>query len=167
MGTGPAASLIFDTAGNLYGTTQYGGDGDRNFGGGGTVFELTPNGSGWTEKKLHDFGISFGTGFMDGSDPASSLIFDAAGNLYGTTENGGSNCSFEAPACGTVFELMPNGSGGWREKKLYNFSGMPDGGTPVSGLIFDAARNLCGTTQYGGDSLCGGSGCGTVFEITP
>ena len=144
----PFAGLIFDTAGNLYGTTALGGDhGD------GTVFELTPlEGGGWTEKKLHNF-YKNGT---DGFYPEAGLIFDAAGNLYGTTSWGGDH------RAGTVFEMMPNGSGGWTEKVLYSFGNGTDGAYLYAGLIFDTAGNLYGTTSGGGDY-----GGGTVFELTP
>jgi uncharacterized repeat protein (TIGR03803 family) len=146
-GASPEAGLIFDVAGNLYGTTGYGGDYYA-----GTVFELTPNGSGgWTEKKLHDFGNG-----TDGLYPWAGLIFDAAGNLYGTTQYGG------AYGNGTAFELTPNGSGGWTEKRLHNFGNGTDGDEPLAKLIFDAAGNLYGTTYYGG-----AYGNGTAFELTP
>jgi len=140
--------LILDAAGNLYGTT---------FGGGahgvGTVFELTPTtGGGWSEKVLHNFN-SNGT---DGQDPNSSLIFDAAGNLYGTTSQGGAYSGD-----GTVFELMPQAGRGWSEKVLFNFN-QRDGADPQSGLVFDAAGNLYGTTASGG-----GYNHGTVFELMP
>ena len=102
----PTPSLIFDAAGNLYGTTCDGG----TFGGG-TVFELTPAGGGtWTEQVLY----SFGNG-MDGIYPQAGLIFDAAGNLYGTTYEGG------VFGYGTVFELTPAGGGTWTEKVLHSF----------------------------------------------
>jgi len=159
-GVSPEAGLIFDAAGNLYGTTSGGGDHQCGDSGCGTVFEMTPNGSGgWTEKKLHNFGNG-----TDGSVPLASLIFDAEGNLYGTTTYGGSHNA------GTVFEMTPNGSGGWTEKKLHNFGSGTDGTYPVASLVFDAAGNLYGTTRYGGNYLCASSahyGCGTVFEMTP
>jgi uncharacterized repeat protein (TIGR03803 family) len=140
-------SLMFDAAGNLYGTTQEGGTA-----GGGTVFELTPNGSGgWTETVLH----SFGSG-TDGRFPLAGLIFDAAGDLYGTTELGGNSNA------GTVFELTPNGGGGWTETVLHRFGNGTDGAEPWAGLIFDARGNLYGTTFQGGNYLGG-----TVFELTP
>jgi uncharacterized repeat protein (TIGR03803 family) len=146
----PLASLIFDAAGNLYGTTFSGGSY-----GGGMVFELTPTtGGGWTEQVLYNFG---GT---DGWYPEASLIFDAAGNLYGTTVNGG------AYGGGTVFELTPTAGGGWTEQVLYSFcaqTNCTDGANPEASLIFDAAGNLYGTTQYGGTTTYGG----TVFELTP
>jgi uncharacterized repeat protein (TIGR03803 family) len=150
-GTTPYGSLIFDAAGNLYGTTSQGGDY-----GSGTVFELTPNGSGgWTEKKLHNFSFFYGT--TDGNSPQSSLIFDRAGNLYGTTSQGG---DFKV---GTVFELSPNGSGGWTETKLHSFrNNGADGTAPYGSLIFDAAGKLYGTTSQGGDFSVG-----TVFELAP
>src|SRR5664280_3872238 len=149
----PRAPLIFDAAGNLYGTTEYGGtyyDSDL-----GTVFELTPAaGGGWTEKVLHNFGIG-----RDGTDPLAGLIFDAAGNLYGTTEYGG---TYYDSDLGTVFELTPAAGGGWTEKVLHNFVIGRDGTDPLAGLIFDAAGNLYGTTEYAGNY-----GAGTVFELTP
>ena len=100
-GAGPTlGNVVFDTAGNLYGTTAGGGTS-----GNGTVYELSPPNGSWTEKVLYSFG-----GGSDGSDPYSTLIFDAAGNLYGTTvAGGGSGCS--GHGCGTVFELSPAGSG--------------------------------------------------------
>jgi uncharacterized repeat protein (TIGR03803 family) len=158
-GWSPEAGLIFDAAGNLYGTTEYGGTGG-NCGayGCGTVFELTPNGSGgWTETVLYSFCPQ--TGCTDGANPAAGLIFDAAGNLYGTTEYAGAYNS------GTVFELTPNGSGGWTETVLYSFcsqANCTDGYGPLAGLIFDASGNLYGTTRDGG-----AYGYGTVFELTP
>jgi len=146
-GINPNASLLFDAAGNLYGTTYAGGSYGL-----GTVFKLTPNTDGtWPEKVLH----SFGNG-PDGKNPFAGLIWDPAGNLYGTTANGG-GYDF-----GTVFELMPNGSGGWREKVLRNFGNATDGQTPYGSLVMDAAGNLYGTTWAGGVY-----GYGTVFELSP
>jgi uncharacterized repeat protein (TIGR03803 family) len=143
-GETPSAGLIFDSVGNLYGTTVYGGaNGD------GTVFELTPSGSGgWRERVLHSFGVT------DGAYPHSGLIFDSAGNLYGTTVYGGAN------DYGTVFELMPKGDR-WGENVLHSF-GVTDGATPFAGLVFDSAGNLYGTTW---DTLQGETGI--VFELTP
>ncbi len=149
-GYGPYAGLIFDAAGNLYGTTLEGGDYD-----GGTVFELSPDGNGkWTEKVLH----SFGSG-NDGANPSAGLIFDAAGNLYGTT-------------AGNVFELVPRPDGTWKEKVLHSFpANGEDGLYPSGGVILDAAGNLYGMTCCGGPYGSGCSpndfGCGTVFELTP
>ena len=118
----------------------------------GTVFEMTPKeGGGWTEKVLHNFGNG-----TDGAYPEAGLIFDAAGNLYGTTAYGGPH------GYGTVFEMTPNGSGGWTEKVLHYFGNGSDGLSPYSGLIFDAVGNLYGMTMGGGSS-----DNGTVFELTP
>ena len=151
----PWASLIFDQMGNLYGTT-YGGADDL-----GTVFKLTPNADGsWTESVLHNF-----TGGADGANPYASLIFDQAGNLYGTTSEGGDGSSCPYQHCGVVFELMPNGNGTWTESVLHRFKGGEDGGFPYAGLIFDQAGNLYGTTEVGGNRVCL-DGCGVVFELT-
>ncbi len=168
-GATPVAGLILDAAGNLYGTTAGGGAYGE-----GTAFELMPNGSGgWTEQVLHSFSASA----TDGGFPYAGLIFDAAGNLYGTTNQGGNFNAYcgeygSEYGCGTVFELMPNGSGGWTEKVLFSFcsqSNCTDGASPYAGLIFDAAGNLYGTSQYGGNfgGDCWAYGCGTVFELTP
>src|ERR1039458_9150522 len=150
-GLQPYAGLIFDAAGNLYGTTGFGGTYRR-----GPVFELTPAGGGsWTETVLY----SFGNG-TDGVTPYAGLIFDAVGNLYGTTFFGGTYRN------GTVFELTPAAGGGWTEKVLHNFNDNgtgADGANPYAGLVFDGAGNLYGTTQSGGTN----SGWGTVFELTP
>ena len=146
-GINPLASLIFDTAGNLYGTTEYGGTG-----GSGTVFELSPGTGGiWTEKVLWSFGGAGGDG------PFGSLIFDTAGNLYGTTTLGGANLD------GTVFELSPGTGGVWTEKVLWSFGATStDGVGPQAGLIFDSDGNLYGTTLNGGANHAG-----IVFELSP
>jgi uncharacterized repeat protein (TIGR03803 family) len=146
------AGLIFDGNGNLYGTTSKGGSHPCSTGGGcGTVFELFPTqGGGWKEKIIHSFN---GT---DGCEPLAGLIMDAAGNLYGTT----SACG--AYSGGTVFELSPDGSGGWTRKVLHNFGNAMDGFEPQAGLTLDDAGNLYGTTWGGGTY-----GFGTVFELSP
>ena len=145
-GYNPYASVIFDTSGNLYSTTVYGGVGL-----GGAVFELTPKaGGGWTAKLLHSFNTT------DGANPYASLTFDSAGNLYGTTHQGGTYYE------GVVFELTPGAGGIWTEKVLHNFGSSGDGYYPFSGLVLDSAGNLYGTTPMGG--LC--VNCGTVFELT-
>ena len=151
-GMSPQASLIFDAAGKLYGTTIGGGAHD-----GGTVFELTPAaGGGWTETVLHNF---HNNNASDGSNPAfSSLILDSAGNLYGTASYGGG----ASPGGGTVFTMRPTGGGTWAYKVLHTFGTGTDGSNPGAGLIFDATGNLYGTTWQGG-----ASGSGTVFEIKP
>src|SRR5579872_4937200 len=120
-GYAPLGPLVFDAAGNLYGTTASGGTNGL-----GTVFELTPNGDGtWTEAVLY----SFGSQSNDGADPRGALIFDSAGDLYGTALDGaGAHCVGD---CGRVFELTPNGNGTWTEKTLYIFAGTPDGSYPT------------------------------------
>jgi uncharacterized repeat protein (TIGR03803 family) len=162
----PLSALVADAAGNLYGSTLQGG-GSGCFHGCGTVFELTPSTKGgWAEKILHSF-----KGGDDGEAPESSLVFDGAGNLFGTTVNGGTgrNCSTRQAGCGTVFKLSPNGDGTWTESLLYSFQGSPDGAYPSGNLVFDAAGTLYGTTQGSGTGAgnCGISGCGTVFALTP
>ena len=106
----------------------------------------------WTEKVLH----SFHRNGTDGASPYAGLVLDAAGNLYGTTVDGGTYRG------GTVFELTPQAGGGWTETVLHVFSSGTDGASPEAGLIFDAAGNLYGTTEGGGTHQYG-----TVFEITP
>jgi uncharacterized repeat protein (TIGR03803 family) len=151
QGENPVAALTFDSAGNLYGTTQYGG---KDHGAAGVVFELTPNRDGtWTDNVLYDF-CSLSK-CSDGSNPMSNVIFDQNGNLYGTTSLGGPSDG------GLVYKLAPNGSGGWTESVIYSFTTGRDGGTPVAGVIFDKAGNLYGTTVENG------LGWGTVFELSP
>ena len=177
-GAYPYAGLIFDSKGNLYGTTSNGGDTSgsncKATRGCGVVFELSPptGGSGmWTETTPYSF-----TGGSDGGYPDAGLIFDSKGNLYGTTGQGGnlsgSNCSGSS-GCGVVFELSPptGGTGSWTESVLYTFNGGGDGADPSAGLIFDAKGNFYGTAYSGGDmsgSNCSGAGgCGVVFELSP
>src|SRR5208283_5342872 len=106
-----------------------------------------------TETVLYNF-----TGHNDGGTPQSRLTPDGAGNLYGTTYSGGTS------GVGTVFELSPNGSGGWNETVLYSFSGGMDGSHPsLSYVIFDKLGNLYGTASNGG----GANGYGVVFELSP
>jgi uncharacterized repeat protein (TIGR03803 family) len=144
----PDAGLIFDLAGNVYGTTYEGGT--SNFG---MVYKIDNTGK---ETVLYSF-----TGTPDGALPGfGSLVMDAAGNLYGTTGSGGTGkCSSNGiTGCGTVFELAKDGT----ETVLYSFTGGQDGGTPAAGLIWDATGNLYSTTSSGGDY-----GYGTVFKLTP
>jgi uncharacterized repeat protein (TIGR03803 family) len=140
----PYAGLIMDSAGNLYGTTVYDGGGFSE----GTVFKLDTGGK---NKALHIF-----TGGTDGGYPYAGLVFDKAGNLYGTTSAGGRRHS------GVVFKL----SKARRETVLHTFSGA-DGAGPKAALLRDAAGNLYGTTVNGGTTSCGGLGCGVVFELIP
>lgn len=142
----PMSGVVSDSKGNLYGTASQGG---ANFSG--AVFEVQP-GSNGTSSESVVYSFSFGNG--DGSYPTGGLIFDSKGNLYGTTQSGGTNFY------GTVFELSPASNGTWTEKVLYSFSGGADGGSPIGGLAIDGQGNLYGTT-YGG----GTKGFGTVFEL--
>jgi uncharacterized repeat protein (TIGR03803 family) len=159
-GAGPYGNLILDSAGSLYGTAHNGGSPTCDCG---VAFKLTRTSSGWKETLLHTF-----TG-KDGSRPSASLIFDSAGNLYGTTSQGGTGCSVANCGTGVAFELSPLTTGGWKETVLYMFKNGGDGGYPNGGLLFDAAGNLYGTTQYGGNQAdCpGSSGCGVAFELSP
>jgi uncharacterized repeat protein (TIGR03803 family) len=150
-GGSPSASLILDSAGNLYGTTYYGGF----LGCGvpsacGTVFKLDPSGHLTT---LYRF-----TGAPDGANPESTLVRDAKGNVYGTTVGGGNSACLNGYGCGTVFKINAVG----KETVLYRFNGGTDGETPYAGVVRDAAGNLFGTTSAGGDSTCS---CGTVFKL--
>jgi uncharacterized repeat protein (TIGR03803 family) len=165
-GASPAAGVIFDGAGNLYGTTRNGGDAGE----GGTVFTLTPTSSGWKETVLYSFVYGCGKNqgsCGDGASPQASLIFDAKGNLYGTTFIGGTGgCSYndsDGVGCGTVFELTSS-SNGWTETVLYSFTGEADGGFPVAGLVMDTALNLYGTSELGG-GYCNAGSCGNVFRL--
>jgi uncharacterized repeat protein (TIGR03803 family) len=157
-GYNPEASLIFDAAGNIYGTTLSGGGSGSCMGGCGTVFELTSaTGGGWKEQILHAF---TGNG-TDGAAPLAGLVFDSLGNLYGTTGSGGAYQS-EFDTGGTAFELTPAAGGKWKETILHSFGNGLDGNGPVAGLIFDAAGNLYGTTNASG----GVDNDGTVFKLS-
>jgi uncharacterized repeat protein (TIGR03803 family) len=142
---------VLDKDGNLYGTTLGGGSKNN-----GTVYELSPvkkgkNKGKWTERILH----SFRGGNKDGSEPFAGIVFDAVGNIYGTTEIAGNSLA------GTVYELVaPVGKGGYKEKVLWKFNNT-DGYEPVDSLILDSAGNLYGTASGGS------SGNGVVFEVTP
>lgn len=149
-GTYPFGGLVFDTAGNLYGTTTYGGANNQ-----GVVFELTPSGSLWTETIIH----SFFTGVGDGANPEGTLIIDAAGNLYGTAPDGG---AFGTDFYGVVFKLSPGTGGTWTETVIHSFGHGSDGNTPQAALLMDSSGNLYGTTSYGG-----ADNKGTAFELTP
>jgi uncharacterized repeat protein (TIGR03803 family) len=147
-GSNPNGGLIFDSAGNLYGTTTQGGGPNAL----GTVFELIRQSNGqWKEKILHNFGSLP----YDGLSPYSKLVFDSAGNLYGTTVGGGTDSN------GTVFELIPQTDGRWKEKVLLSFEGS-NGADPRSALVLNSAGDLYGVTFTGG--LYGG---GFLYELIP
>jgi len=146
-GIRPYGSLARDATGNLFGTTNLGG----KFGLG-TVFEITPHSNGrWTERVIHHFNAN-GT---DGYNPNAGVAIDAAGNLFGTTYNGGKGSS------GVVFKLSEGPNGAWKELIVHSFV-YSDGAASSSGLAFNRVGHLFGTTEYGGDFQHG-----TVFELAP
>lgn len=162
-GAHASGGVTFDAAGNLYGATSGGvSTGNCNFSSCGAIFELslTSNG-GWKETVLHNFNGA------DGGFPNGDLIFDNAGNLYGTTILGGTGTCFSILACGTVFRLSPTSTGGWKLTLLHDFTDETDGASPNSGLVMDTAGNLYGTTYQGGSNTCLSTKCGTVFELSP
>lgn len=162
-GYDPESTLVFDKAGNLYGTAQLGGNGLYHCG---TVFKLSPPSSGsgaWTESTLYSFNCD-----SNGGHPEAGVVFDKVGNLYGTTVLGGT-CTVSG-GCGVVFQLSPpsSGAGSWTDTVLYSFQAGTDGNLPGSALVIDGRGNLYGTTAAGGSQNCGYDvGCGTVFELSP
>jgi hypothetical protein len=182
-GATPEGGVIMDSAGNLYGTTGYGGSGPclllGSAVGCGTVYELSPPakaGDPWTETVLYSF-----QGGNDGYVATGDLVFDKAGNLYGATLFGGgqgTSCDiFYGGQCGTIFELSPptQKDGQWTEKVLHSFSGLAaggqygDGASPNGGLVQDSKGTIYGTTYSGGFNCAHSSnqGCGTVYELQP
>jgi uncharacterized repeat protein (TIGR03803 family) len=144
-------TLVRDTAGNLYGTTDSGGAH-----GWGTVFKTNNSGN---LKTLYAF-----TDGTDGGHPQAGLVLDSEGNLYGTTVEGGDlSCIYYGnPGCGTVFKVDRTGN----ETVLYSFTNGADGGIPIMPLVRDAAGNLYGTSASGGDVSCSPPyGCGTIFKV--
>jgi uncharacterized repeat protein (TIGR03803 family) len=143
----PFGGVVFDSKGNLYGTTAFGGTSE------GTVFQLVPGANGtWTENILYNF-----TGASDGGNPYSGVVLDRAGNVYGVTAGGG---AFEF---GTVFELIAGSNGTWTEKVLHSFTGGNDGAAPSYGtLILDGAGNIYGVTGQGGFH-----DYGVAYELAP
>jgi uncharacterized repeat protein (TIGR03803 family) len=141
-GANPVGGVIVDLAGNLYGTTFDGG-----VNGGGTVYELSPSGSGWTFTTIYSFVGGYG-------GPYNKLTLDTSGNLYGFTNAEGAN------GLGSIFKLAP-GSGGWTLTNLHDFAGGSDGGSPYGSVAVDAKGNVFGTAVVGGSD-----NQGVVFEIT-
>ncbi|MBI4915079.1 MAG: hypothetical protein HY825_04470 [Acidobacteria bacterium] len=139
-GSNPAAGLLADGAGNLFGTTYAGGASNR-----GTIFTIKTDGSGFS--LLH----AFAGGAADGSDPSAGLLAGGAGNLYGTTEGGG------ASGLGTVFTIRTDGSG---FALLHAFAGFPSDGGSCVGSLVRRGKALYGTTRFGG-----AQGGGTVFAL--
>ena len=140
-GSGPQGNLLFDQAGNIYGTAIYGGS---DFG---TLWKLTPSQGQWSLTMLHTF-----TGASDGSHPVGGVIRDQSGNLYGVASSGGTY------GAGVAYEVSYGGSG-WTETVLHSFGNTNDGEYP-SGLISDAQGNLYGFTTGGGSSAWG-----TAYEF--
>jgi uncharacterized repeat protein (TIGR03803 family) len=151
-GARPAAALLADAGGALYGTTEFGA-------GKGTVFKLTPSASGYAETILYRF-----SSIAAGANPKGALIADATGALYSTTLSGkkGPGCKIASReiGCGTVFKLTPSRSG-YTETVLHQFQGGSDGFAPAAGLVAGKHGRLYGTTY------AGGAGAGTVFELAP
>lgn len=143
-GFGPGGGVVFDSAGNLYGTTPDGGKFSA-----GVVYELSLQGGTWEQTVIHAF-----TGGNDGAVGSLGLLLLSGGNLYGVSELGG------AHGAGTVFQLSPVAGGKWKFATLYGFGGQPDAGFPYGGLITDGKNNFYGTTYYGGTG-----GLGTVFKL--
>ena len=173
----PVGSIVFDSAGNLYGaTTQGGATNCSPLADCGTVFQLTPpakTGDPWTETVLYIFK---GAEYKDGDEPAGGLVIDSQGNLYGTTAYGGTgNCVLLGVkgGCGTVYELSPPSEkgGAWTEKILYSFPTAKQGYVPRGDLVFDSAGKLYGATMFGGGkgTTCNPyyQYCGAIFELSP
>jgi len=146
-GNFPYGALLFDHLGNIYGTTYYGGAN-----GIGAVYELSPRPLGeWDETVLYSF--QSGT---DGNSPISNLVFDNAGNLYGTTSEGGLGS-------GTIFKLSPTGGGSqWIETVVHPFQGPPDGAFPYNGMVVDRLGNFYGATVHGGEN-----DDGSIYNFMP
>jgi uncharacterized repeat protein (TIGR03803 family) len=162
----PTGGVSIDRAGNLYGTTEYGGPGTTCFLGCGIAFKLTPHGSSWQFAPIYSF-----TGGNDGGNPVARLVVGPDGSLFGTTNEGGGTGCFGS-GCGTVFNLRPPARFPnhviipWSETVLYRFQGGNDGGGPeAADLVFDPAGNLYGTTLFGGGSSCF-EDCGIVYQLT-
>jgi len=143
----PYGALTADAAGNFYGTTYYSGAN-----GIGAVYELSPVNGAYQERLLYSF-----AGGADGSYPISNLVSDAAGNLYGTTSEGGASCS-----CGTIFRLHLGNDGNWKEEVVHRFKGAPDGGFSYNGMVAGPAGVFYGTTVHGGTN-----DEGSIYQFTP
>jgi uncharacterized repeat protein (TIGR03803 family) len=157
-GYGPIGTPVLDAQGNVYGTTNEGGTVTYDPVGNGVVFELSPTSTGWKDKILHSF-----TGGADGRSPYSGVVFDSAGNLYGSAEWAGNLSDCQGFGCGVIYKLSPNPDGSWRESLLHTFTGGDDGGEPWGGVILDSAGNVYGTTYGGGANQY----YGVVFKLSP
>jgi len=143
----PYGGLKFDKSGNLYGTTYYAGARDL-----GTVYKLTHRDDSWTESVLYSF-----KGAPDGSSPISTLVRDAAGNLYGTTSDGGRRAGY-----GIIFKLAPGSNDTWTESVAYRFPGPPGASLAYNGMVADSEGNFYGATVHGGPT-----DDGTIYKFTP
>jgi len=152
-GNAPYAGLILDPAGNLYGTTEWGGTGCVAEGCG-TVYEIQRSSGGWKQIVLHRFDNNGRDGVTPGN---GALLMDSAGRIYGTTEVGGTF------GWGTLFRLTRVADGSWKETILRNFKNDASGSFPASGVVMDKAGNLYGTTTSGGTQC----GCGVVYKLAP
>jgi len=142
----PYGGLAFDKSGNLFGTTYY--HGANNLG---SVYKLSRSSNGtWTEKVLYSF-----KGGTDGSGSIARVVFDAAGNLYGTTSEGGAGY-------GTIFKLTPGASRSWTESVVHRFQGSPDGAFAYNPMVVDSAGNFYGATVHGGTN-----NDGAIYKFTP
>ena len=172
-GYSPVAGLVSDSAGNLYGTTQVGGNGsgpDCGVDACGTVFRLTPPAKGqtaWIKTTIYDFQDG-----ADGAQPAARLVMDQAGALLGTTVLGGPDATC---SCGTVFRLTApqggpvGGKAAWTETTLHAFERLKDGINPENAVLAGPNGSYFGVTSLGGgdDADCFSLGCGTVFALLP
>jgi uncharacterized repeat protein (TIGR03803 family) len=144
----PYGGLVFDKAGNLYGTTYYAGANDL-----GTVYKLAHANGHWTESVLYSF-----KGGADGASPISSLASDSAGNLYGTTSDAGaSSCG-----CGVIFKMARGTAGKWTESVVYQFPGTPDPGFAYNGMVSASDGSFYGATVHGGSN-----NDGAIYKFTP
>jgi uncharacterized repeat protein (TIGR03803 family) len=143
----PYSGLVFDSEGDIYGTTYYGGTNGL-----GTVYKLSHVNGTWSENVLYSF-----TGGADGDSPIGSLAKDAAGNLYGTTSDGGASCS-----CGVIYKMTRGTNGNWTYSVAYRFPGTPGLGVAYNGMVADFAGNFYGTTVHGG-----GTDDGAIYKFTP
>jgi hypothetical protein len=170
-GQEPQSTIYIDKTGALFGTTREGGTAGTchdpvvaTTTHCGIVFKLTPGAAGYTETIVHEF-----TGGADGAEPATGLVADSSGALYGTTSEGGKTSCPDpygfTVGCGTIYKLTPSGSA-YVESAVYPFKGGTDGSSPLDTLIVDGSGRLYGTTAGGGNSGCQG-GCGTVFQMVP
>lgn len=165
-GASPLDGLTFDAAGNLYGTTAYGGHNGYGcvgtFPGCGVVFKLARSGTGWILRPLYEFQSS-----SDGGNPATGVTIGPDGALYGTSGTAG-NCNGNDNACGVIFRLRPPSTScgsfecPWQKTQLHAFTGSPDGSYPSSRVIFDPAGNFYGATVFGGVS-----NTGSIYEMIP